>query len=128
MATKTMNLREMLNEAVEGVEGAYAIGLVGLDGLGVEMVNADPDNSDDTEANEEMAVQMASLMAAVTKGASYLGGGKIKDLIVEAQDRTFLASMVDKEYFLVLVLNAEASMGRGRFEMRHIINKVRREI
>lgn len=116
----------MLTEAMESVEGAHLVGLVGLDGIPVEVVNNDGDS--DLEAREEMAVQLASLMGAVNRGANYLDGGAIKDVIIEAESRTFLASMLDDSYFLLIVLGSEGSMGRGRFELRQIMGRLRREV
>lgn len=123
-----LSIREILNNTVESVEGAYAAGLIGTDGIAVEIIEAEADDRDDMEANEQMAVELGGLMGALNRSASKLEGGKIKDFIITASERTFIASMVDKEYFVVLILNAEGNLGRARFELKQAVNKMKREV
>ena len=123
-----LSIREILNNTVESVEGAYAIGLIGTDGIPVEIIEAEADDRDDMEANEQMAVELGGLMGALNRSASKLEGGKIKDFIITGAERTFIASMVDKEYFLVLILNSDGNLGRARFELKQAVNKVKREV
>jgi predicted regulator of Ras-like GTPase activity (Roadblock/LC7/MglB family) len=123
-----LSIREILNNAVENIEGAYAAGLIGTDGIPVEIVEAEADERDDIEANEQMAIELGGLMGALNRSATKLEGGKIKDFVINAAERTFIASMVDKEYFMVVILNSEGNLGRARFELKHAISKMKREV
>jgi predicted regulator of Ras-like GTPase activity (Roadblock/LC7/MglB family) len=123
-----LSIREILNNTVESIEGTRAAGLVGTDGIAVEMVEAEADDREDTEANEEMVIELAGLMGALNRSASKLEGGKIKDFIINATDRTFIAAMVDKEYFMVVVLDAEGNLGRALFELKRAVGKMKHEV
>ncbi len=123
-----LRIREILNNTVESIEGAHAAGLVGTDGIAVEIVEAEADERGNSEANEEMAIELAGLMGALNRSANKLEGGKIKDFIINAADRTFIAAMVDKEYFMVVVLNAEGNLGRALFELKRAVGKLKHEV
>ncbi len=123
-----LRIREILSSTMESIEGAQAAGLVGTDGIAVEMVEAEANDREDMEANEEMAIELAGLMGALNRSAGKLEGGKIKDFIINAAERTFIAAMVDKEYFMVVVLDAEGNQGRALFELKRAVGKMKREV
>lgn len=119
-----MTFTDILTEATRNVEGIVAAGLVGVDGIGVETVSANGDEFD-VEAAE---VELAGLVGNVNRAASALSAGAIKDVIVEAENQSYLISLIDKDYFLVLTLGPGANLGRARFEVKRVTQKLRDNI
>ncbi len=116
-----MTFTEILTEAANNVEGAMAVGLIGIDGIGVETVVADG-NEIDTEAVE---VELAGLVSTVNRTALALSAGSIKDLIVEAEKQSYLITLIDKDYFLVVTMGPQANLGRARFEVKRVSQRLR---
>lgn len=115
-----MSFSDILAEAAHTVEGAVAIGLVGTDGLGVETVTTDTDNFD----SEIAEVELAGLVGNIKRTTSTLSAGNIKDIIVEADKQTYLLTLVDPDYFLLVALAPGANLGRARYEVKKVVQKL----
>ena len=116
-----MTFTEILTDAANNVEGALAVGLIGVDGIGVETVVTNGHELD-IEATE---VEMAGLVGSVNRIAQTLEAGAIKDLIVEAEKQSYLITLLDQDYFLVVTLGPQANLGRARFEVKRISQRLR---
>lgn len=116
-----MNLTELLNRVVEEVHGAQLAGIVGTDGLGVEMVVVDDESID--RARTE--IELGELAAVASAAASRLQAGELRDLIVEAEGRTFLAAAISRGYFAVLGISTNGNLGRARFALHQMVERLR---
>lgn len=115
-----MSFTDILSEATRSVEGAVAVGLVGLDGLGVETVTSDSHDFD-----KEMAeVELAGLLGNINRTAKNLAAGKVKDIFLEADQQSYLLSPVDADYFLLVALEPGANLGRARYEVKKVVQKL----
>jgi predicted regulator of Ras-like GTPase activity (Roadblock/LC7/MglB family) len=119
-----MTFTEILTEATRNVEGIVAAGLVGVDGIGVETGSANGDLID----VESIEIELAGLVGNVNRAASALSAGAIRDVIVEAENQSYLISLIDKNYFLVLTLGPGANLGRARFEVKRVGQRLRDNI
>lgn len=120
-----MSLTDILNEAVERVHGAKLAGVIGSDGLGVEMVMTDDDLPHDRDTAE---IELAGLASTATLTASRLGAGKVRDIIVEADDLTYIASLITPGYFAVLGIKSNGNLGRARFAVRQMVSRLQNEL
>jgi predicted regulator of Ras-like GTPase activity (Roadblock/LC7/MglB family) len=121
-----MSMQAILQEAVERVRGAKLAGVVGTDGLGVEMVLAD---GVDTPDRELVDVELGSLAALATQASARLGAGDVQDLIVEAEQTTYLASRIIPGYYAVLGVAANGgNLGRARFAVRQMVSRLQNEL
>ncbi|HEX2910235.1 MAG TPA: roadblock/LC7 domain-containing protein [Chloroflexia bacterium] len=116
-----MTFTEILNDAANNVEGAMAVGLVGVDGIGVETVVSDGIDLD----TESVEVELAGLVGNVSRTAQALSAGQVRDMFVEAEKQSYLISFLDSDYFLVVMLGPQANLGRARFEARRISQRLR---
>jgi predicted regulator of Ras-like GTPase activity (Roadblock/LC7/MglB family) len=116
-----MTFSEILTDAANSVEGALAVGLIGLDGIGVETVVSNGYEFD-TQALE---VEIAGLVGNVSRTTQALSAGQIKDVIVETENRSYLISLLDKDYFLLVLLGPLANLGRARFEVKRVSQRLR---
>ena len=118
-----MTFNEILSEALSSVEGISAISLTGMDGIGVETLTAD--TGDEGFDREAVEVELAGLMVTAAKTLKTLGGGAVKELIVEGESRSYFASRLEHDYMLVVVLASGGNLGRARLEGRKIAQKLR---
>jgi predicted regulator of Ras-like GTPase activity (Roadblock/LC7/MglB family) len=115
----------ILYDTMESLNGALLAGVIGTDGLSVEMVVFDDDLPHDRyEAEAELSALVAS--AGVT--SLRLGVGKLNDLILETDDITYLLSYIMPGYYAVLGVEAGRSLGRVRFAMRDLIARLLEEL
>ncbi len=116
-----MTFTEILAEATHNVEGIVAAGLVGVDGIGVETVSADGEVMD-TQAAE---VELAGVVGSIKRATQALSAGGLKDVLIESEKLSYLISLIGQDYFLVLTLGPDANLGRARFEVKRVSNKLR---
>lgn len=119
-----MTFTEILNDAANQIEGALIVALAGIDGLGVETVVKEGGEYD-TEAVE---VDLAGLAGNVARTAQALSSGAVKDFFVEAENHSFLVTLLDSSYFLAVILGPQANLGRARFETRRVSQKLRENL
>ena len=116
-----MTFTEILTDAAKNIEGVIAVGLVGVDGMGVETVVANGYELD-TEALE---VELAGLVGNVARATQTLSAGFLKDMFIETENRGYLISFLDNAYFLMVLLGPLANLGRARFEVKRVSNRLR---
>ncbi len=117
-----MTFGEVLEDTARSVEGLVAVGLVGLDGIGVEMLLADGVEGVD---HEEVEVELAGMVSSLNRSLNAMSAGKTRELILEADNLCYLLSMVDPNYFLAFIMSAGTNLGRARFEMRRTAQRIR---
>lgn len=116
-----MTFNEILNDAANSVEGAMVVGLIGVDGIGVETVINNGYELD----SEAVEVELAGLVGSVSRATQALAGGPVKDLFVEAENQSYVISLLDRNYFLVVMLGPDANLGRARFETKRVSQRLR---
>ena len=106
--------KNALNQIVERTEGSVAALIMGLDGIEVEKVF----KPEAKEANFDVAIaEFSSLVRTVLRIGDDTGMGQTREFFVAYDNATFIARLFNREYFVVLALNAEGNIGRGRFEL-----------
>lgn len=104
---------EHLSKIGNRIQGAVALSLIGEDGIPVESINSNP--------NLDLEVLAAELIAQVkTMHASYseLAAGGFRQCSITTDRMTLVVSSLGQGYYLLLVLDREASIGQARFELR----------
>lgn len=120
-----MSLTAILHEAIVKVKGAQFAGVIGTDGLGVEMVYADDAIDLDLELAE---LELATLAANASAASDRIGSGLVRDMVVETDDLTYLAAMITPGYYAVLGLRTDGNLGRARFTVRQMVDRMKDEL
>lgn len=118
-------MEDILYEAIDRVRGAEIAGVIGTDGLGVEMVVAEPDLP---YPIEEVELELAGLTSFASITASRLDMGMLYDLTIEADELTYLISLIIPGYFAVLGVRTNGSLGRARFAVRQMVTRLKDEL
>ena len=107
--------KPLLESIVDCTEGSLGALIMGLDGIAVEKVIGEAGN----EANLDVAAaEFTSLVRAAQKSGNDIGLGKLKELVVSLDSAIVMMRLLGHDYFVVLALNPEGNVGRGRYELR----------
>ncbi len=120
-----MSLTNIIYEALGSVPGARFAGVVGTDGLSIEMAYADAKDDYDLDLAE---LELATLAANAGAASNRIGSGSVRALILETEDLTYLASVITPGYFAVLGLNADSNLGKARYTVTQMVERMRSEI
>lgn len=107
-----MSFKEALDKVgrLEGVVGAVVIG---EDGIVVER------NSVDDDFDTELAsVEYVGSCRDLRRAMESIESGEVEEVTVVTEKNKLLLRTVSPGYFLVLILAADGSLGRGRFELK----------
>ncbi len=120
-----MTLTDILYAAIDRVNDAQLAGVIGMDGISVEMVFLDgdlPHNRDEAE------IELGLLASAAASTAGRLRVGMASDIIVETDYLTYLLSYIAPGYYAVLGVSPDSSLGRARFAIRELVSNILQEL
>ncbi len=120
-----MSLSDILHEALASVPGTQIAGVIGTDGLRIEVVFADDDAGYDLELAE---LELATLTAAATAASQRVGSGYVLLLSLESEDLTYLAGLITPGYFALLVLFADSDIGQAHACLERLVERMRSEL
>ncbi|GIV87587.1 MAG: hypothetical protein KatS3mg055_0105 [Chloroflexus sp.] len=123
-----MNVTTILNETITSVKGAQFAGIVGTDGLGVAM--AYHPAAAELDLDIELAeLELAELASRATAAAARIGAGFVRDLVIETDVLLMLAIQIMPGYYGVLgVLSEMANLGKARFALQAMVERLRTEL
>jgi len=113
------DLEDILGQLVEGVDGALAAAVAGMDGLVIEQ-------------HPRESVELAAVVAELTNAlrplqvtvSEHLAGGGMRELIVTSERRIGYARLLDGDLFCLLVLNRHGNLGKARLLSGEIGKKI----
>jgi predicted regulator of Ras-like GTPase activity (Roadblock/LC7/MglB family) len=117
-----MPFSDILQEVVNGTDGALGALVVGIDGIPVDeyIVGRDMDL-------QSMTVEYSSLLKEIEKGSQAAHLGSTKEVTVIADEAMIMLRRLNDEYFLVLIIKPEGNFGKGRFLLRMSVPKLLKE-
>ena len=105
---------EILRKIVEGTPGAKGAILMGFDGISVEQWVPEGTDTD----IESMAMEFSFRFLELRDAADSLEMGMISDITLKAEFGTVLVRVLSQEYFVTVLLENAAHMGKGRWLLR----------
>lgn len=112
-----------LADLVTRVRGCDAAAVVGMDGMAIEQRSAGP-----TPNLDLLSAQHTTLLKAAIASRGEAESGDPSELILLTDRYQFVSRLVARDYFLLLVLEPDASLGRARFEARRVGLLLEREL
>jgi predicted regulator of Ras-like GTPase activity (Roadblock/LC7/MglB family) len=109
-------MEEILRKIVEGTPGAKGAILMGFDGIAVTQW-VKPQFADELDI-ESMAMEFSFRFLELLDAANSLRMGVISDITLKAEFGTVLVRVLSKEYFVTVLLENAAHMGKGRWLLR----------
>ncbi len=114
--------QQLLNEALEQVEGSVACALMGFDGLPVETVHRPGDVDEAT-----LGTELAGHISGLSRTLASLGIGPMAELSFQTGTLWATIRVLSSDYFLVLLMQPGANQGKGRYLLRTLAPRVRQE-
>lgn len=107
--------KELLENIIERTEGSLGALIMGTDGIAVEKVLGEAG----MDANLDVAAaEFTSLVRSAQRAGTDTGLGGLRELVVSLEGAVLLMRLLSRDYFVVLALNSQGNIGRGRFELR----------
>jgi len=116
--------KEKLSQVVDNVDGTLGCLLIGFDGIPIESLYP----GEEIPEMDEIAVELSNLLGKFRRLQENYEMGGVDELAVTIGDMTTLAHVVGDEYILMLALDSQADVGRGRNMLRLMAPWVEREI
>ena len=116
--------KEMLESIIGRTEGSLGALIMGTDGIAVEKVLGEAG----ADANLDIAAaEFTSLVRGAQRAGNDTGLGGVKELVVSLDGAVLVMRLLSRDYFVVLALNSQGNLGRGRFELRKAELKLAKE-
>jgi predicted regulator of Ras-like GTPase activity (Roadblock/LC7/MglB family) len=109
-------MEEILRKIVEETPGAKGAILMGFDGISVAQW-VKPQYAEELDI-ESMAMEFSFRFLELRDAANSLEMGAISDITLKAEFGTVLVRVLSKEYFVTVLLETAAHMGKGRWLLR----------
>jgi len=97
---------------------------MGTDGIAVDKVLGEAGN----DANLDIAAaEFTSLVRNAQRAGTDTGLGGVREIVISLEGAILIMRMLSKDYFIVLALDSNGNLGRGRFELRKVELKLSKE-
>jgi predicted regulator of Ras-like GTPase activity (Roadblock/LC7/MglB family) len=113
VASGALNIGAILENLVQRIEGSTAVAVVGIDGVVIDQRSCDPRLNLDL-----ISVGHTSLIKQAAAFLRDSNAGEAKELILAASRLKFVARLLARDYFLLIILHPQASLGRARHAAR----------
>jgi predicted regulator of Ras-like GTPase activity (Roadblock/LC7/MglB family) len=119
-----MVFREILRDVVDNAGGGLAAVIMGMDGIAIDEYLA-PGSRLDIQA---VGIEYSKTLQEIRKICGALDAGELGEVTISTARHINVIKLVNEEYFLVLVLEADGNFGKGRFLLRKAIARLREEL
>lgn len=117
------DFQEALRRIAERVEGTRAVAILGLDAIPVEIHGAAEGLS-----IEAVAAELVALVKAARNPRTEMETGPIREICIVGERSRAVLTQITPEYYLLLLLGEEGSLGRGRYELERAALALEKEM
>ena len=121
-----MTFRELLAEIVDRTPGAVAATIMGQDGIAIDEYIAAP-----TLDLTAVAVESEQLLMQARKVCGSLferPDDRLEELVLTTGSNQLLFREIDREYFLIVVLDRHGLLGKARYLVANALQDLREEL
>ncbi len=118
-----MNIKKIIQETLESVEGASGVGLIGMDGMVIDRAARD-----NAFAIAETGAGYSGILKNFHKSSMNFGFGATTEALLATDKLILLLAAVGKDYFLALHLQPDGNLGRARLELKKAAFKIEKEL
>lgn len=118
-----MSFLEILQELVDGVDGAIAATIMGLDGIPIQQYAGKGDYDVET-----VGVEYGKVVDEIKHAATLLNLGEVEEIMIATLSTDVLLRMVSPEYYITFVISGKANIGKARYMLKRAAAKAKKEI
>ncbi len=119
-----MDFLDILKDMVEGIPGGYAATMMGTDGIAVRNYVRSGLDCD----IETIGVEYVRILGEIEKVSRTLELGDVEEVVIGLDGNTVLLRPVPPDYFLALVVDGDAILGKARYVLKMAARDVCREL
>jgi predicted regulator of Ras-like GTPase activity (Roadblock/LC7/MglB family) len=119
-----ISLRETLQSMVETVGGGIGAVIMGYDGIAIDE-HITPDAAFDVQL---LSVEYSNLLKEIKQAVDILRTGSMEEVAINTDVSRVLIRVINDDYFLVFVLNADGNFGKGRYLMKKFAPQFRESL
>ncbi len=119
-----MGFLEILKQAVDNVKGGIAGTIMAKDGIAIQNYVKDKAAYD----MDSVGVEYGRILEATKNASSMLKLGEVEELSIAAEGSTVIIRLIDKDYFIAIVLGPEGNFGKARYYLKRAAAGVRKEL
>jgi len=119
-----MGFREHLQEVCQGIDGALACSLMGVDGIEVDTHLVGGGGLD----VKSLLVEYSGIFRSAREAAEAHEAGGISEVSIQTEKLLTVARLVSPDYFMVVALTPDGNFGKARYLLRVTAPKLRSEL
>lgn len=119
-----MGFLEILKQAVDNVKGGIAATIMAKDGIALQNYVKESGAYD----MDSLGVEYGRILEEAKNASSLLKLGEVEELSVSAQGTTIIMRLVNKDYFIAIVLGSGGNAGKARYYLKRAAAGVRKEL
>lgn len=120
-----MSFRHHLEEVCQGVDGAVACTLMGVDGIEVETCVAEAPKDLDVRS---LLVEYSGVLRTLRDAVGAHRAGDLSEISVHTDRLVTVARLLSPDYFMAVALQPEGNQGKARYLLRIAAPKVKAEL
>jgi predicted regulator of Ras-like GTPase activity (Roadblock/LC7/MglB family) len=120
-----MSFRDHLKSVCDGLEGAIACSLMGVDGIEVETYVASGAGEIDLKS---FLIEYSGVFRSAREAADVHQAGSISEISIHTEKLVTVARLVSPDYFMVVALAPDGNQGKARHLLRIMAPRVRAEL
>ena len=106
--------KEVLQQVVDGTEGAVAALLMGFDGIAIDQYVRDAGLSD----VENVGMELSVILKDIRKATQLLSAGDAQEVAILAERMTTVIRILSEDYFMAVTVAPGGNIGKARFLLR----------
>ena len=115
--------RDTLRGIAERVADTRAVAIVGVDGIPIETYSVG-----EAVSIESVAAELLALVKSAQNPRAELSFGAIREIALVGGSQRAVLSRISPEYYLLLLLGGEGTLGHGRFELARAATGLQKEL
>ena len=119
-----MSFRETLKGLVDSVDGGLGAVMMGYDGIPIEEFIKE----DVTLDVQMLSVEYVTLLKEIKRTIEVLKTGEMEEISIATGLTQVVVRPVSDDFFVVLVLERDGNLGKGRFLLRRDVPKLAEEL
>ena len=121
-----MTFREVLAKIVDGTPGAVAATVMGQDGIAIDEYIARPtlDLAAVAVESEQFLTQARKLCGSLFEHPE----NRLEELVLTTRSNQLLFREIDRDYFLIVVLDEFGVLGKARYLVASTLQELREEL
>lgn len=120
-----MRMLDILYETVEIIEGARLAGVIGTDGVSVEMIM---DEETMPHSYETAEIELGWLVNAAAQALQRMQAGTLYDMVLETEQFTYILSLITEGYYAVIGLLAGSDLTSARDAIHLMVERFQEEL